>query len=143
MKAIDRLKKYYADKTQPYKASIAWYHLKRVIAQCCESAQGHEANGLKPGDAEFVELYRITNEALDNYLRVANDPEKHNHFSVEVRLPNLGVLHRLAFPAPAETNSHASTVGVGLLAIVFGTIAVSVLIGFGEAIVHVISNLVR
>ena len=143
MKAIDRLKKYYADKTKPYKASIAWYHLKRVIAQCCEASQGHEANGLKPGDPEFIELYHVAGEALDNYLRVANDPAKHNHFSVEARLPNLGVLHRLAFPAPAETNSRAPMIGIGLLAIVLGTIAVSVLIGFSEAIVHVISNLVK
>ncbi len=114
-----------------------WRRLKWAVAAASEAAQGHEANGVRPGSHEFKTLYD----------ELADKVQAHSHESripidtLKAKLPALCAIERLANPdASVPQNRFGLTLGV-MLAGVLGSIGIGVLIGLGAGMAHWIAHL--
>ena len=114
-----------------------WRQLKWAVAAASEAAQGHEANGVRPGSQEYKTLYNEVATRVQQYSRESGDPID----TVKAKLPALCTIERLANPdAAVPQNRLGLTLGI-LFASVLGSIGVGVLIGLGTGIAHWIAHL--
>ena len=114
-----------------------WRRLKWSVAAASEAAQGHEANGVRPGSREFQILF---NELAAKVGEYSHDSGK----SIDVlkaKLPALCAIDRLANPEPAvPQNKLGLTLGI-IIAAVLGSIGIGALIGLGTGMAHWIAHL--
>ena len=114
-----------------------WRHLKWAVAAASEAAQGHEANGVRPGAQEFKTLYNEVATRVQQYSCESGDPID----TLKARLPALCAIERLANPeASVPQNRLGLTLGV-VIASVLGSIGIGVLIGLGTGMAHWIAHL--
>jgi len=114
-----------------------WRRLRWAVVAASEAAQGHEANGVRPGSQEFKTLYNEVAKKLQEYSHEAGDPTD----TVKAKLPALCAIERLAHPDPVvPQNKIGLTLGV-MLAGVLGSIGIGVLIGLGTGMAHWIAHL--
>ena len=119
------------------KVGWQWRRLRWAVAAASEAAQGHEANGVRPGSQEFKTLYN----------EVAKKVHKYSHESgnridtLKAKLPALCAMERLAHPDPAVPQSRLGlTLGI-IVAAVLGSIGIGTLIGLGTGMAHWIAHL--
>ena len=114
-----------------------WRRLRWAIASASEAAQGHEANGVRPGSQEFKTLYNEVAKKVQQYSHESGDPID----TLKAKLPALCAIERLAHPDPAVPRNKAGlTLGV-VLAAVLGSIGMGALIGLGTGMAHWIARL--
>jgi hypothetical protein len=114
-----------------------WRRLKWAVAAASEAAQGHEANGVRPGSQEFKTLYDEVVKKVEEYSHESGDPID----TLKAKLPALCAIERLAHPDPVvPQNKIGLTLGV-MLAGVLGSIGIGVLIGLGTGMAHWIAHL--
>ncbi len=114
-----------------------WRRLKWAVAAASEAAQGHEANGVRPGAQEFKTLYNEVAGKVQAYSHESRIPID----SIKAKLPALCAIERLASPdAGVPQNRLGLTLGV-MLAGVLGSIGIGVLIGLGAGMAHWIAHL--
>ena len=114
-----------------------WRQLKWAVAAASEAAQGHEANGVRPGSQEYKTLYNEVANKVQQYSRESGDPID----TLKAKLPALCAIERLANPeASAPQNRLGLTLGV-VIASVLGSIGIGGLIGLGTGMAHWIAHL--
>ncbi len=114
-----------------------WRRLKWAVAAASDAAQGHEANGVRPGAQEYKTLYNEVATRVQQYSRESGDPLA----TLQARLPALCAIERLAHPDPtAPQNKLGLTLAV-MLAGVLGSIGIGALIGLGTGMAHWIAHL--
>ena len=114
-----------------------WRRLRWAVAAASEAAQGHEANGVRPGAQEFKTLFDEVVRKVQEYSIESGDPLA----TLQARLPALCALERLANPAPTVPRNKAGlTLGV-LVAGAAGSIGIGVLFGLGAGMAHWIAHL--
>ena len=114
-----------------------WRRLRWAVAAASESAQGHEANGVRPGSQEFKMLYTELANKVQQYSHESGDPIG----TLKAKLPALCAIERLANPeASVPHNRLGLTLGV-VIASVLGSIGIGVLIGLGAGMAHWIAHL--
>ncbi len=114
-----------------------WRRLKWAVAATSEAAQGHEANGVRPGSQEFKTLYNEVAKKVQAYSHESRIPID----TLKAKLPALCAIERLANPeANVPQNRLGLTLGV-LVAGVAGSIGMGVLIGLGVGMAHWIARL--
>ena len=102
-----------------------WRRLRWAVVAASEAAQGHEANGLRPGSGEFKTLFDEVVRKVQEYSTESGDPLD----TLKARLPALCALERLANPAPTVPRNKAGmTLGI-LIAMFLGPIGIGALIG--------------
>ena len=113
-----------------------WRHLKWAVAAASEAAQGHEANGVRPGSQEIKTLYDEVAKKVQAYSHESCIPID----TLKAKLPALCAVERLAHPdAAVPRNRLGLTLGV-VVASVLGSIGIGVLIGLGTGIAHWIAH---
>ena len=119
------------------KLSWRWRRLKWAVAAASEAAQGHEANGVRPGSQEFKTLYdEVANKAQDYALESGIPVD-----SLKAKLPALCAVERLAHPnAVTPQNRMGLTLGI-IVTAALGSVGLGVLIGLGTGIAHWIAHL--
>jgi hypothetical protein len=119
------------------KVGWQWRRLKWAVAAASEAAQGHEANGVRPGSQEFKTLYNEVAKKVEEYSHESGDPIG----TLKARLPALCALERLAYPAPTVPRNKAGlTLGI-IIAAILGSIGIGALIGLGTGMAHWIAHL--
>jgi hypothetical protein len=119
------------------KLSWHWRRLKWAVAAASEAAQGHEANGVRPGSQEFKTLYNEVAKKLQEYSHDSGKPID----TLKAKLPALCAIEKLAHPDPVvPQNKIELALGV-MLAGVLGSIGIGVLIGLGTGMAHWIAHL--
>jgi len=114
-----------------------WRRLKWAVAAASEAAQGHEANGVRPGAQEYKTLYNEVANKVQQYSRESGDPID----TLKAKLPALCAIERLAHPDPAVPHNRLGlTLGV-VIASVLGSIGIGGLIGLGAGMAHWIAHL--
>jgi hypothetical protein len=114
-----------------------WRQLKWAVAAASEAAQGHEANGVRPGAQEFKTLYHELANKVQAYSHESRIPID----TLKAKLPALCAIERLANPeASVPQNRLGLTLGV-VIASVLGSIGIGVLIGLGAGMAHWIAHL--
>ena len=114
-----------------------WCRLKWTVASASEAAQGHEANGVRPGAQEFKTLYNEVAGEVQAYSHESRIPID----SIRAKLPALCAVERLASPDAAVPQKRLGlTLGI-LIASVLGSIGLGTLIGLGTGIAHWIAHL--
>jgi len=114
-----------------------WRQLKWAVAAASEAAQGHEANGVRPGAQEYKTLYNEVANKVQQYSRESGDPID----TLKAKLPALCAIERLAHPDPAVPHNRLGlTLGV-VIASVLGSIGIGGLIGLGAGMAHWIAHL--
>jgi hypothetical protein len=114
-----------------------WRRLRWAVAAASEAAQGHEANGVRPGSQEFKTLYNEVAKKLQEYSHESGDPID----TLKAKLPALCVIERLARPDPvAPQNKLGLTLGI-IIAAVLGSIGMGALIGLASGMAHWIAHL--
>jgi hypothetical protein len=114
-----------------------WRRLKWTLAAASEAAQGHEANGVRPGSQIFKTLYNEVAKKAQEYSRESGDPID----ILKAKLPALCAIERLAHPDPVvPQNRLGLTLGV-VIAFVLGSIGIGALIGLGTGMAHWIAHL--
>jgi hypothetical protein len=114
-----------------------WRRLKWALAAASEAAQGHEANGVRPGSQEFKTLYDEVARKAQEYSHESGDPID----TLKARLPAFCAIERLANPdAAVPQNRLGLTLGI-VMAGVMGSIGIGALIGLGTGIAHWIAHL--
>ena len=114
-----------------------WRRLRWAVAAASEAAQGHEANGVRPGGQEFKTLYNEVVKKVEEYSHNSGDPID----TLKAKLPALCAIERLANPeASVPHNRLGLTLGV-MLSGVLGSIGIGVLIGLGTGMAHWIVRL--
>ena len=114
-----------------------WRRLRWAVAAASEAAQGHEANGVRPGSQEFNTLYNEVVKKVEEYSHESGDPID----TLKAKLPALCAMERLANPdANVPQNRLGLTLGV-VIAAVLGSIGIGVLIGLGAGMAHWIAHL--
>ena len=114
-----------------------WRRLKWAVAAASEAAQGHEANGVRPGSQEFKTLYNEVANKVQDYSHESGIPID----TLKAKLPALCAIERLANPeASVPQNRLGLTLGV-VIASVLGSIGIGVLIGLGAGMAHWIAHL--
>jgi hypothetical protein len=114
-----------------------WRRLRWAVAAASEAAQGHEANGVRPGSQEFKTLYNEVAKKVDEYSHDSGKPID----TLKAKLPALCAIEKLAHPDPVvPQNKIGLTLGV-MLAGVLGSIGIGVLIGLGAGMAHWIAHL--
>ena len=114
-----------------------WRRLRWNVAAASEAAQGHEANGVRPGAQEFRTLYNEVAEKVQAYSHESCIPID----TLKAKLPALCAIERLAHPeAAVPQNRLGLTLGV-VIASVLGSIGIGVLIGLGTGMAHWIAHL--
>jgi hypothetical protein len=114
-----------------------WRQLKWAVAAASEAAQGHEANGVRPGSREFKTLYNELANKVKAYSHESGIPID----TLKAKLPALCAIERLARPDPVvPQNKIGLTLGI-VMAGVLGSIGIGVLIGLGTGMAHWIAHL--
>jgi hypothetical protein len=114
-----------------------WRRLKWAVAAASEAAQGHEANGVRPGSQEFKTLY----DEVANKVQVYSDESGDPIDTLKAKLPALCAIERLAHPAPTVPRNKAGlTLGI-IIAAILGSIGIGALIGLGTGMAHWIVHL--
>ena len=114
-----------------------WRRLKWAVAAASEAAQGHEANGVRPGSQEFKTLYNDVAKKAQEYSHESGDPID----TLKAKLPALCAIDRLANPdASVPQNKIGLLLGI-IIAAVLGSIGVGALIGLGAGMAHWIAHL--
>jgi len=114
-----------------------WRRLRWAVAAASEAAQGHEANGVRPGSQEFKTLYNELAKKVEEYAHESGDPMD----TLKANLPALCAIERLAHPEPGVSQNRIGlTLGV-MLSGVLGSIGIGVLIGLGTGMAHWIVRL--
>jgi len=114
-----------------------WRRLRWAVAAASEAAQGHEANGVRPGAQEFKTLYHELANKVQAYSHESRIPVD----TLKAKLPALCAIERLARPdAAVPQNRLGLTLGI-VLAGVLGSIGIGVLIGLGTGMAHWIAHL--
>ena len=114
-----------------------WRRLRWAVAAASEAAQGHEANGVRPGSQEFKTLYNELAKKVQAYSHESRIPID----TLKAKLPALCAIERLANPeASVPQNRLGLTLGV-VIASVLGSIGIGVLIGLGAGMAHWIAHL--
>jgi hypothetical protein len=114
-----------------------WRRLKWAVAAASEAAQGHEANGVRPGSQEFKTLYNEVAKKVQEYSNESRDPID----TLKAKLPALCAIERLANPNPVmPQNKLGLTLGI-IIAAVLGSIGMGALIGLGTGMAHWIAHL--
>jgi hypothetical protein len=114
-----------------------WRQLKWAVAAASEAAQGHEANGVRPGAQEFKTLYNEVAKKVQAYSHESRIPID----TLKARLPALCAIERLANPEPAvPQNRLGLTLGI-IIAAVLGSVGMGALIGLGTGMAHWIARL--
>jgi hypothetical protein len=114
-----------------------WRRLRWAVAAASEAAQGHEANGVRPGSQEFKTLYNEVAKKLQEYSHESDDPID----TLKTKLPAFCAMERLAHPDPVTPQNRLGlTLGI-LVAGVVGSIGIGVLIGLGTGMAHWIAHL--
>ncbi len=114
-----------------------WRRLKWAVAAASDAAQGHEANGVRPGSQEFKTLYNEVAKKVQAYSHDSRVPID----TLKAKLPALCAIERLANPeASGPQNRLGLTLGV-VIASVLGSIGIGVLIGLGAGMAHWIARL--
>jgi hypothetical protein len=114
-----------------------WRRLKWAVAVASEAAQGHEANGVRPGAQEFKTLYNEVAEKVQAYSHESEIPVDR----LKAKLPALCAIERLANPDPGvPPNKLGLTLGIFITA-VLGSIGIGALIGLGTGMAHWIAHL--
>jgi hypothetical protein len=114
-----------------------WRRLRWAVGAASEAAQGHEANGVRPGAQEYKTLYNEVANKVQQYSRESGDPID----TLKAKLPALCAIERLAHPDPAVPHNRLGlTLGV-VIASVLGSIGIGVLIGLGAGMAHWIAHL--
>jgi hypothetical protein len=119
------------------KLSWNWRRLKWTLAAASEAAQGHEANGVRPGSQEFKTLYNEVVKKVEEYSHNSGDPID----TLKAKLPALCAIERLAHPDPVTPQNRLGlTLGI-IIAAVLGSIGIGALIGLGTGMAHWIARL--
>jgi hypothetical protein len=119
------------------KLSWHWRRLKWAVAAASEAAQGHEANGVRPGSQEFKTLYNEVAKKLQEY---SHDSGKAID-TLKAELPALCAIEKLAHPDPVvPSNRLGLTLGI-IIAAVLGSIGIGALIGLASGMAHWIAHL--
>ena len=114
-----------------------WRQLKWAVAAASEAAQGHEANGVRPGSQEFKTLYNEVSKKVQEYSHDSSDPID----TLKAKLPALCAIERLANPdAGVPQNKLGLTLGI-IITAAMGSIGMGVLIGLGTGMAHWIAHL--
>jgi hypothetical protein len=114
-----------------------WRRLRWAVAAASEAAQGHEANGMRPGSQEFKTLYNEIAYKVQEYSHDSGDPID----TLKAKLPALCAIERLANPEPVVLQSRlALTLGI-IIAAVLGSIGIGALIGLASGMAHWIAHL--
>jgi hypothetical protein len=114
-----------------------WRRLRWAVAAASEAAQGHEANGVRPGSQEFKTLYDEVAKKVQEYSNESGDPID----TLKAKLPALCAIERLANPNPVmPQNKLGLTLGI-ILAAVLGSVGIGALIGLGAGMAHWIAHL--
>ena len=114
-----------------------WRQLKWAVAAASEAAQGHEANGVRPGAQEFMSLYNEVAEKVQTYSQESGTPID----ALKAKLPALCAIERLAHPnAVTPQNKMGLTLGITITA-ALGSVGLGVLIGLGSGIARWIAHL--
>ena len=119
------------------KLSWHWRRLKWAVAAASEAAQGHEANGVRPGSQEFKTLYNEVAKKLQEYSHDSGKPID----TLKAKLPALCAIERLAHPDPVvPSNRLGLTLGI-IIAAVLGSTGMGALIGLASGMAHWIVRL--
>jgi hypothetical protein len=119
------------------KLSWQWRRLKWAVAAASEAAQGHEANGLRPGSQEFKTLYNEVAKKVQEYSHESGSPIG----ILKAKLPALCAIERLANPDPVAPQSKLGlTLGITIAAIL-GSVGIGALIGLATGMAHWIAHL--
>jgi hypothetical protein len=114
-----------------------WRRLRWAVAAASEAAQGHEANGVRPGSQEFKTLYDEVAKKLQEYSHESDDPID----TLKAKLPAFCAMERLAHLDPVvPQNKLGLTLGI-IIAAVLGSIGMGALIGLGTGMAHWIAHL--
>jgi hypothetical protein len=114
-----------------------WRRLKWAVAAASEAAQGHEANGVRPGSQEFKTLY----DEVANKVQVYSDESGDPIDTLKAKLPALCAIERLAHPDPTVPRNKAGlTLGI-FIAALLGSLGMGALIGLGTGMAHWIAHL--
>jgi hypothetical protein len=114
-----------------------WRRLKWAVAAASEAAQGHEANGSRPGAQEFKTLYNEVARKVQDYSHESGSPIG----ILKAKLPALCAIERLANPDPVGPQSRLGlTLGV-IIAAILGSIGMGALIGLATGMAHWIAHL--
>ena len=114
-----------------------WRRLRWAVAAASEAAQGHEANGVRPGSQEFKTLYNEVAKKLQEYSHESDDPID----TLKAKLPAFCAIERLAHPDPVvPSNRLGLTLGI-LIAALLGSLGMGALIGLGTGMAHWIARL--
>jgi hypothetical protein len=107
------------------------------VAAASEAAQGHEANGVRPGSQEFKTLYNEVAKKVQAYSHESGIPID----TLKAKLPAVCAIERLAHPDPVmPQNKLRLTLGI-LIASLAGSIGIGALIGLGTGMAHWIAHL--
>jgi hypothetical protein len=114
-----------------------WRRLKWAVAAASEAAQGHEANGVRPGSQEFKTLYNEVAKKVQDYSHESGVPID----ILKAKLPALCAIERLANPdASVPQNRLGLTLGI-IIAAILGSVGIGALIGLGTGMAHWIARL--
>jgi len=114
-----------------------WRHLKWAVAAASEAAQGHEANGVRPGAQEFKTLYNEVAKNVQDYSHASGIPID----TLKAKLPALCAIDRLANPEASVPHNRLGLTLCVVIASVLGSIGIGVLIGLGAGMAHWIARL--
>jgi len=114
-----------------------WRRLRWAVVAASEAAQGHEANGVRPGSQEFKTLYNELAKKVEEYSHESGDPMD----TLKANLPALCAIERLAHPEPGVSqNKIGLTLGI-IIAAVPGSIGMGALIDLATGMAHWIAHL--
>jgi hypothetical protein len=126
-----------ADFCKSLKLRWQWRRLRWTVAAASEAAQGHEANGVRPGSQEFKTLYNEVAKNVQDYSLASGIPID----SLKAKLPALCAIERLARPDPVvRQNKIGLTLGI-IITAALGSAGVGVLAGLGAGMAHWIAHL--
>jgi hypothetical protein len=114
-----------------------WRRLRWTVAAASEAAQGHEANGVRPGSQEFKTLYDEVAKKVQEYSHESGDSID----TLKAKLPAFCAIERLAHPDPVAPHTKLGlTLGI-IIAAVLGSIGMGALIGLATGMAHWIAHL--
>jgi hypothetical protein len=119
------------------KLGLHWRRLRWAVVAASEAAQGHEANGVRPGSQEFKTLYNEVAKKLQEYSHESDDPID----TLKAKLPALCAIERLAHPDPVVPSNRLGLMLGIIIAAVLGSIGIGALIGLGTGMAHWIAHL--
>jgi hypothetical protein len=114
-----------------------WRRLRWAVASASEAAQGHEANGVRPGSQEFKTLYEEVAKKVQEFSHESGNPID----TLKANLPALCAIERLAHPDPVAPHTKLGLMLGIIIAAVLGSIGMGALIGLATGMAHWIAHL--